>query len=83
MVLVGVGFQDSPPDALAYVAETRTTWPVVADPGARTALAYGVYGIPETFLIGPDGRVEARRVGAVSYDQLVQEVSRLLSREPR
>ncbi len=83
VVLVGVNFQDSPPDALAYVAQTRTAWPVVADPGSRTALAYGVYGIPETFFIGPDGRVDAKRVGALSYDQLVQEVSRLLSQEPR
>jgi cytochrome c biogenesis protein CcmG/thiol:disulfide interchange protein DsbE len=83
VVLVGVNFQDSPPDALTYVAETRTTWPVVADPGSRTALAYGVYGIPETFFIGPDGRVEAKRVGTLSYDQLIQEVSQLLSREPR
>jgi len=83
VVLVGVNFQDSRPDALAYAAGTRTTWPVVADPGSRTALAYGVYGIPESFFIGSDGRVEAKRVGALSYDQLVQEVSRLLPREPR
>ncbi len=83
VVLVGVDFQDSPPDALAYVAETHTTWPVVADPGARTALAYGVYGIPESFFIGPDGRVDAKRVGALRYDQLVQEVSRLLPQGPR
>ena len=81
VVLVGVNFQDSPPDALAYVAETRTTWPVLADPGSRTALAYGVYGIPESFFIGPDGRVEAKLIGTLSYDQLAREVSRLLSRE--
>jgi cytochrome c biogenesis protein CcmG/thiol:disulfide interchange protein DsbE len=83
VVLVGVDFQDSPSDAIAYVAETRTTWPVLADPGSHTALAYGVYGIPETFFIGPDGRVQAKRVGALSYDQLVQEISRLLRREPQ
>jgi len=83
MVLVGVDFQDSPPDALGYVAETNTTWPVVADPGSRTALRYGVYGIPETFVIGPDGHVEAKHVGAVTYDQLVLEATRLLTGAPR
>jgi cytochrome c biogenesis protein CcmG, thiol:disulfide interchange protein DsbE len=78
VVVVGVDFQDEHANALAYLAETGTTWPVVADPGSRTALAYGVYGIPETFFIGPDGRVTAKQVGAVTYDQLVREITRLL-----
>ena len=78
VVLVGVDFQDDHPSALAYLAETGTSWPVVADPGSRTALAYGVYGIPETFVIGPDGRVAAKHIGPMTYDQLVREITRLL-----
>ena len=78
VVFVGVDFQDDRADALAYLAGTGTSWPVVADPGSRTALAYGVYGIPETFIIGPDGRVTAKQVGPVTYDQLVREITRLL-----
>jgi cytochrome c biogenesis protein CcmG/thiol:disulfide interchange protein DsbE len=78
VVLVGIDFQDDHPSALAYLAGTGTGWPVVADPGSRTALAYGVYGIPETFVIGPDGRVTAKHVGPVTYDQLVREITRVL-----
>jgi len=78
VVFVGVDFQDDHPSALAYLAERGTSWPVVADPGSRTALAYGVYGIPETFFIGPDGRIAAKQVGPVTYDQLVREITRLL-----
>ena len=78
VVLVGVDFQDDHPSALAYLSEKGTSWPVVADPGSRTALAYGVYGIPETFFIGPDGRITAKQVGPVTYDQLVREITRLL-----
>jgi cytochrome c biogenesis protein CcmG, thiol:disulfide interchange protein DsbE len=78
VVFVGVDFQDERRGALAYLAETGTSWPVVADPGSRTALAYGVYGIPETFFIGPDGRVTAKQVGPVTYDQLVREITHLL-----
>jgi cytochrome c biogenesis protein CcmG, thiol:disulfide interchange protein DsbE len=78
VVVVGVDFQDDRANALAYLAGTGTSWPVVADPGSRTALAYGVYGIPETFLIGPDGRVAAKHVGPVTYDQLAREITRLL-----
>jgi len=78
VVLVGVDFQDDPPSALAYLAGTGVGWPVVDDPGSRTALAYGVYGIPETFVIGPDRRVSAKQVGPVTYDQLVREITRVL-----
>jgi cytochrome c biogenesis protein CcmG/thiol:disulfide interchange protein DsbE len=78
VVLVGVDFQDDLPSALAYLSEAGTSWPVVGDPGSRTALAYGVYGIPETFFIGPDGRIAAKQAGPVTSDQLVREITRLL-----
>jgi cytochrome c biogenesis protein CcmG, thiol:disulfide interchange protein DsbE len=78
VVLVGVDFQDTRDDAQAYLAGSGATWPAVEDPGSRTALAYGVYGIPETFFIGPDGRIAAKHTGPVSYDQIVAEVGRLL-----
>jgi cytochrome c biogenesis protein CcmG, thiol:disulfide interchange protein DsbE len=77
VVFVGVDFQDDRPDALAYLAETGTAWPTVADPDSRTALAYGVFGIPETYFIGPDGRVAAKHVGPVTYDRLVREITGL------
>jgi len=80
VVIVGVGFQDTRSDALAYLKAAGVTWPAVEDPGSRTALAYGVYGIPETFFIGTDGQIAAKQVGPVSYDKVVAEVTRLLPR---
>jgi cytochrome c biogenesis protein CcmG/thiol:disulfide interchange protein DsbE len=35
----------------------------LADPGSRTAIAYGVFGIPETFFIDPDGVVVGKIIG--------------------
>jgi len=49
------------------------------DPGGRTALAYGVYGVPETFFIGRDGVIAYKRVGASSYELLSDQITRLLS----
>jgi len=80
VVLVGIDFQDTRADALAYLAGSDATWPAVEDPGSRTALAYGVYGIPESFFIGPDGRIAAKHTGPVSYDQIVAQVGALLPR---
>lgn len=78
VVVVGIVFEDSPAAAMTYMRELGGDWPTVADPGGRTALAYGIYGIPETFFIGPDGKVAFKQVGYSSYDVLVDNISRLL-----
>ncbi len=38
----------------------------VNDRGARTAIDFGVYGVPETFFIGPDGVVAYKHIGPVT-----------------
>jgi cytochrome c biogenesis protein CcmG, thiol:disulfide interchange protein DsbE len=78
MVLLGIAFQDQPSSSRAYVAELGGDWPQLTDPGSRTALAYGVYGVPETFVIGPDGRVAYKAIGPISYERLSQQITRLL-----
>lgn len=82
VVLVGISYQDPPAASRAYIRELGGGWPVVTDPGAKTALAYGVYGIPETFFIGRDGRVAHKTVGPVSYETLTTQISRLLASPP-
>ena len=50
-------------------------WPVVGDPDGVIALDYGVTGIPESYLVDPDGFVVSKIVGGVSADQLDALVS--------
>ncbi len=57
---------------------SRHSWPVLADPGGRTAKAYGVDGVPETFVISAEGRVVAGLADPVDYPVLVAQVSMLL-----
>ncbi|HET7236644.1 MAG TPA: TlpA disulfide reductase family protein [Actinomycetota bacterium] len=78
VVFVGVLFEDTIDDALAFAGEFATDWPLVDDPGSRTAIAYGVFGVPETFVIGPDGSVTAKRVGPVDYTWLTAEIDEAL-----
>ena len=78
MVLVGIDFQDRKQPALAFAREMGGDWPLVEDPGGRTALDYGVYGVPETFFIGRDGVVSYKRIGASSYELLTDQIQRLL-----
>jgi cytochrome c biogenesis protein CcmG/thiol:disulfide interchange protein DsbE len=47
-------------------------WPMLADPKGRIALDYGVAGVPESFLVSPDGVVVAKLLGGVRAGDLDQ-----------
>jgi cytochrome c biogenesis protein CcmG/thiol:disulfide interchange protein DsbE len=55
------------------------TWPMLTDPKGRIALDYGVSGVPESYLISPDGIVVAKLLGGVRADDLDQLLYRAKS----
>jgi cytochrome c biogenesis protein CcmG/thiol:disulfide interchange protein DsbE len=77
MVLLGVMYQDSEAGARDYLEEFGGDWPILEDPGARAAIDYGVFGVPETVFIAPDGTVAHKVVGPVTYPQLSTWITRL------
>jgi cytochrome c biogenesis protein CcmG/thiol:disulfide interchange protein DsbE len=77
MVLLGVMYQDSEAGARDYLEELGGDWPILEDPGAGAAIDYGVFGVPETVFIGPDGTVAHKVVGPVTYQQLSTWITRL------
>ena len=78
VLLLGADFEDSEQAAMAYARSKRIDWPLVTDPGSRAAIAFGVFGVPETYVIGVDGTVLARHVGPVPYEWLVDRVQAAL-----
>ena len=78
-VVLGVAFQDRKEDSSAFARELSIDYPLLQDPDSRTALAYGVYGIPETFFVSPDGRVAHKHIGAVPYEVLSGQITALLN----
>jgi cytochrome c biogenesis protein CcmG, thiol:disulfide interchange protein DsbE len=81
VVVLGVNVEDARPDALEYVEKVGGSWPLVTDPGSRTSIAFGRFGVPETFVIAPDGTIVAKMVGAVTYEWLVDAIERALRSE--
>jgi len=65
VTFVQVGYQEEAAQSLDYLAEAGASEATLylADPGSRTAIAYGVFGIPETFFIDPDGTVVGKIIG--------------------
>jgi cytochrome c biogenesis protein CcmG, thiol:disulfide interchange protein DsbE len=55
--LVSVAFDDTPADIERFFAQRGGDWPVLATDTGSIALDYGVRGVPESFLVAPDGRV--------------------------
>jgi cytochrome c biogenesis protein CcmG, thiol:disulfide interchange protein DsbE len=83
VVLLGVDFQDTTDGARDYLHRSGLTYPVVEDRDSRTALAYGIRGIPETFLVDRSGRIVDRIIGRVGADRLAAAVEPLLEEGAR
>lgn len=78
VAIVQVIFDDTVTAVREFRAEHGGTWPIVTDPGGQIAASYGVGGVPETFLIDPDGIVVAKLVGGVTDEGLERLVSQLM-----
>ena len=78
VVLVGVNFQDSAGAARSYVSTADVTYPVVEDSDSSTALAYGLRGVPETFVVNESGRIVDHVIGPVDEAALVSEINSIL-----
>ena len=76
--ILGVVYNDSRENAIGWLRRMGGDWPSLVDPGSRTAIDYGVYGVPETFFIDRTGRVGYKQLGPVSRDILTTWVNRLL-----
>ncbi len=75
---VGVVYQDEPAAIRQFVA-TRGAWgPSLIDPGSRVAIAYGVYGAPETFIVNAEGTIVEKVTGLVTPQALERILGELL-----
>ena len=69
--LVGVNHKDPPSGALRFLTRLGNPFDAVGvDTDGRAAIEWGVYGMPETFIIDGRGRITYKHVGPISADQL-------------
>ena len=79
----GILYNDTPANARRWLEEMGgQSYPTLLDPGSRTAIDYGLYGVPETFFIGRDGRVAYKHFGPVTERLLIDQLERLLADGP-
>ncbi|MBU6423412.1 MAG: redoxin domain-containing protein, partial [Chloroflexi bacterium] len=70
VMFVGIVYQDTPDAAKAFHEQLGQTWPIAVDDNGRTAISFGVFGVPETYFIGPDGVIAGRHIGPIDEQTL-------------
>ena len=75
----GLLYNDFERNGIKWIADMGgQAYPALADPGARAAIDYGLYGVPETFVVDQMGRVARKYTGPVTAVQLVRLLDSLL-----
>jgi len=66
LVFVGVALQDTDKDSRAFLQEFNVTYPNGRDAAGKIGVDFGVWGVPESFFIDPQGRITYKHVGGIS-----------------
>lgn len=76
--LVGINYKDKPENARRFLGALGNPFAAVGvDPEGRTAIDWGVYGVPETFIVGPGGTIRHKQVGPLSADAIPDFLARV------
>ena len=71
MPIHGLNYKDAPDDAAKWLDTMGDPYTRIgADIDGRVAINWGVYGVPETFVVGADGIIAYKHIGAVTSEAL-------------
>jgi len=82
--LVGLNYKDDPANALRFLGQFSNPFAAVGtDPTGRIGIDWGVYGVPETFVIAPDGTIAYKFIGPLNEqslaDTLMPQIAKTLA----
>ena len=73
--LFGMNQKDAAENAVAFLTELGNPYDAIgADSGGRTSIDWGVYGVPETFIVDAKGVIRFKHVGPLSMDDIDREI---------
>ena len=77
--IVGLDYKDDPADGKRWLQQFGNPYTLSAvDLEGRAGIDWGVYGVPETFVIGKDGLIKHKHIGPVTEQALYEEILPLL-----
>jgi cytochrome c biogenesis protein CcmG/thiol:disulfide interchange protein DsbE len=75
---LGVVFEDTNEKINAFLTARGSAYPTLVDEKGKTAIAYGVGGVPETFFISAQGKIVAKHEGPITSDVLQGYVAKAM-----
>ncbi len=79
VTVVGINYKDPPDQARAFLDELGDPYAAIAaDPAGRIGLDWGIYGVPETFVVGGDGTILLRHPGPLTADVVAARIAPLI-----
>jgi cytochrome c biogenesis protein CcmG/thiol:disulfide interchange protein DsbE len=78
LVVLGVDIQDTEVAGKQFIQKFGLTFPNAPDPKGKVSIDYGVYGVPETFVIDRKGMIRDKKVGALTEAYVREKVEPLL-----
>jgi cytochrome c biogenesis protein CcmG, thiol:disulfide interchange protein DsbE len=77
--IVGLNYKDTREDALPWLARNGNPFQVVVfDPNGRIGIDYGVYGVPETYVIDAKGVIRYKHIGPLTADVVQGKIEPML-----
>lgn len=81
LALVGLNYKDAPENARRFLGQHGNPFAQVGvDPRGRAAIDWGVYGVPETFVLAKDGTIAHKFVGPLSREAVEGVLKPLIAR---
>jgi cytochrome c biogenesis protein CcmG/thiol:disulfide interchange protein DsbE len=75
VVFLGVNYVDTEPEAKAYLSQFGITYPNGPDLGTRISQAFRIRGVPETYILAPDGTLAQVKIGPyTSLDEILRSI---------
>jgi cytochrome c biogenesis protein CcmG/thiol:disulfide interchange protein DsbE len=79
VVFLGVDYVDTETEARQYLEKFGITYPNGPDLGTRISQAFRIRGVPETYIMGPDGRLAAVKIGPyISLEEIQRQIDGVL-----
>mgnify|MGYP000288825244 CR=1 FL=1 len=73
--VIGLNYKDKPEDAHAILRRDGNPYGMVlVDASGRTGIDWGVYGVPETFVVDRDGVIRYKHIGPITPDTLKEVI---------
>jgi cytochrome c biogenesis protein CcmG, thiol:disulfide interchange protein DsbE len=77
--VVGIAYKNSPSDAIGFLNEYGNPYTAIGlDENGRAAINFGVYGVPETYVIDKHGVIRLRYVGPLTADVVARQILPLI-----